>query len=212
MNKRQSHGTRIFDCEKEGRDLCDWLNENQKLSCGKRVATLIENISKGWPKCGYGDLGMIGRVAFVAGRTVTEKIRLIDLPIRIRPDVSALAKVESELKRHKMRPVIMGRAAVPRYKQKNIKPQMHTEFLWTWDYGKDPATRPVHLLMQLCEADYFDRIRNCKKCTIWFFARFRHQLFCSQKCQIDHYRRTDKFKAHHRDYTRTLRRRKRQGK
>lgn len=202
----------IFDCEKEGRDLCDWLNENQKLACGKRVAALIENINKGWPEWRYEDLGI--KVTFPGGRSFTGKIQeidILDLPTRVRPDTSALAKVQRELARHKMRPMIMGRAAVPR-KQKNIKPQMNTGFWWTWDYGKDPATRAVHLLMQLCEAGYFSRIRNCKKCTAWFFAKYRHQVFCSQKCQIAHYRRTDKFKAHHRDYTRTLRRRKRQGK
>ena len=196
MPRRHRHVTRIFDGEKEGRNLCDWLNRNPKLSYSKRIATLIENIHKGWPAWGVEDLEMMASRKF---------------PIRILPNASALRKVEKELSRHKMRPALMGYSAGPD-KPKNHKPHVHSQLLWTWVYGKDPATHAVHLVMQLGEAGLFDRIKQCRKCTAWFFARFRHQVFCSEKCQIAHYRRTDKFKAHHRDYTRALRRRKRQGK
>src|SRR5439155_18678252 len=42
-------------------------------------------------------------------------------------------------------------------------------------------------LFRLGEEGYFDRIRQCRLCSKWLFARFKHQGYCSTKCQLRSY-------------------------
>jgi hypothetical protein len=46
------------------------------------------------------------------------------------------------------------------------------------------------------------RLRRCSQCQKWLFARFRHQTFCSTKCQQKNYTQSDAWKAHRRAYMR----------
>ena len=194
MKNIHSHITRVFAGEEQGAKLCVWLNKNQNSNSAQRVAWLIKEIRKGFPTRTYSDY---------------EKIRDGKFPLRLLPDPKAIKRVNTELARHTMWPEIFGQKWGPA-KTRNYNPLIFNELIWIWKYGKDPVTWAVHDLMRLGEQGLFDRIRQCShsKCNKWFFARFRNQLYDSKKCQVAHYKGTDKFKAHHREYTRDRRLRK----
>jgi len=47
-----------------------------------------------------------------------------------------------------------------------------------------------------------DRMRECRKCGKWFYARFRHQEFCATRCQQTYFWSTEEWKAKRREYMR----------
>src|SRR5260370_18511703 len=66
---------------------------------------------------------------------------------------------------------------------------------WRFDWRPIGRMKPARALaffklLQLAEQGLVDRVRQCAKprCGRWFYARFRHQRFDSQKCQLDVFR------------------------
>lgn len=53
-----------------------------------------------------------------------------------------------------------------------------------------PEGQAAVALLVLFHKGRVDRIRQCPRCRTWFYARFKHQQFCSdpkKKCQSSHY-------------------------
>jgi endogenous inhibitor of DNA gyrase (YacG/DUF329 family) len=81
-----------------------------------------------------------------------------------------------------------------------------------WWRGHAPSEREGHLRMTASEARVLilkltqvgdlTRIRRCRECQKWLFARSRHQTFCSTRCQQKNYTQSDAWKAHRRAYMR----------
>jgi hypothetical protein len=57
-------------------------------------------------------------------------------------------------------------------------------------------------LMRLAELNLLNSLRICKRCALWFFARFAHQEFCRKECRIKHNSSSDKWKEYKRDKAR----------
>jgi hypothetical protein len=64
------------------------------------------------------------------------------------------------------------------------------------------ATEALELILKLTQTGDLTRLRQCNQCQKWLFARFRHQNFCSQKCQQKSYTQSDAWKMHRRAYMR----------
>jgi len=60
----------------------------------------------------------------------------------------------------------------------------------------------LELILKLTQIGYLTRLRRCARCHKWLYARFRHQTFCSMKCQQKQYTDTEEFKAKRRVYMR----------
>jgi hypothetical protein len=60
----------------------------------------------------------------------------------------------------------------------------------------------LELILKLTQLGDLSRLRRCSECQKWLFARFRHQTFCSTKCQQKNYTQSDGWKAHRRAYMR----------
>jgi hypothetical protein len=80
---------------------------------------------------------------------------------------------------------------------------------WKGDLGsrweKHLRMRPseaLELILKLTQVGDLTRLRRCSHCQKWLFARFRHQTFCSTKCQQKNYTQSDAWKAHRRVYMR----------
>lgn len=79
---------------------------------------------------------------------------------------------------------------------------------WRWSSGKYEkhlrmdAGEALQMLLKLVQIGYLNRLRHCLQCNRWLYARFRHQVYCSVKCQQKHYTKTPEFKAHRRRYMR----------
>ena len=64
------------------------------------------------------------------------------------------------------------------------------------------ASEALELILRLTQAGDLARLRRCKECQKWLFARFTHQVFCSTKCQQKNFTQTDEWKEHRRQYMR----------
>lgn len=75
-------------------------------------------------------------------------------------------------------------------------------------YSGRPGRRPIRkfgpldMIFDLARAGQLNRLRHCSHCQEWLYARSRHQIFCSTKCQQKHFTATEAFKAHRREYMR----------
>jgi hypothetical protein len=65
------------------------------------------------------------------------------------------------------------------------------------------ASEALELILKLTLVGDLARLRQCPRCHNWLFARFRHQAFCSTKCQQKNYTHTEAWKAHRRKYMRS---------
>jgi hypothetical protein len=63
----------------------------------------------------------------------------------------------------------------------------------------------LQAILTLARAGYLNRLRRCTCCQRWIYARFKHQNFCSTKCQQKHYARSEEWKAKRRRYMRQYR-------
>jgi hypothetical protein len=66
----------------------------------------------------------------------------------------------------------------------------------------------ISAVLRLAEKGVVHRVRECRQCGRWLFARFEHQEFCGQKCQLAHYHSSDQWKDHRREWMRDYRRKK----
>lgn len=85
----------------------------------------------------------------------------------------------------------------------------HFKNRWALGIHKDglivkPTTleaRAAMAALWLAENGRIDRVRQCLHCRAWFFARFKHQVFCRDRkkmCQWNHYH-TPEWRRQHRE-------------
>lgn len=60
----------------------------------------------------------------------------------------------------------------------------------------------VRLVIDLVASRAILRLRRCKQCGAWYFARLPHQKFCGRRCQAKHFSTTEDFKLNRRQYMR----------
>jgi hypothetical protein len=63
----------------------------------------------------------------------------------------------------------------------------------------------LQMILDFAKVGYLNRLRRCTCCNNWLYAKFRHQDFCSTKCQQKHYAISPEWKAKRRDYMRRYR-------
>jgi len=59
----------------------------------------------------------------------------------------------------------------------------------------------IHGVIELAKLHLLERVNQCE-CGRWFFARFAHQHFSSQRCRKSHHESSEAFKATRREYMR----------
>jgi len=64
------------------------------------------------------------------------------------------------------------------------------------------ANEALEVILKLTQVGDLTRLRRCTNCEKWLFARFRHQTFCSTKCQQKSYTQSETWRAHRRTYMR----------
>jgi hypothetical protein len=79
---------------------------------------------------------------------------------------------------------------------------------WRWSSKKYEkhlrlsAGQALQVMLKLTQIGYLNRLRHCAHCGKWLYARFRHQSFCSVKCQQKQYTQSEEWKTHRRAYMR----------
>ena len=71
---------------------------------------------------------------------------------------------------------------------------------------KSEASQAVWVIARLGKDGLLDRVRQCRVCRRWLFARFLHQRACSSLCSRDAYRKSPKWRKQRAEYMRKYRR------
>ncbi len=189
MIRTYSHVSRQYRGEREGAELATWLNENDLTPGGKRVIRLIERIRAFVPDLQFGE--WVSQEQKGSPRTKF---------------LNDLDEFNAELTHFKMWPMVSGRKTGVGKWGKRREARAAGRLVWKWSYGNNPVTKTVHRIVRLAEQGLFNRVRQCRSCKRWIYARFRHQGFCSTACQQKHRRSDERWKAQHREYMRQYRR------
>jgi hypothetical protein len=64
----------------------------------------------------------------------------------------------------------------------------------------------VQNLLELAELGVLEGLRQCAKCSDWYFAKVRSQRFCTMQCQQSAFRSESEFREHRRKYMAEYRR------
>jgi hypothetical protein len=177
-------------------DLVEFLNET-KTSRGKKIVMILEQM-----------------------------LQLEDMTRPIPPEEPMIAALEwkrTDPKKFKVHWEIEKRRATLQRELSKYRFTPHAEVMiggggqgasqWAvWWRGEHNAKREKHLrmvtsealemILKLTQLGDLTRLRRCRLCKKWLFARFRHQYFCSTKCQQKSYTQTDEWKEHRRRYMR----------
>jgi hypothetical protein len=63
----------------------------------------------------------------------------------------------------------------------------------------------LQMILRFATGGQLNRLRKCSLCSHWMYAKFRHQMFCSTKCQQRHYAQSEKWKLYRSKYMREYR-------
>ncbi len=182
----QSHRTplRTYTGEEECRPLVEWLNRNGQTPAGLRIQawlSFLHILSEAAPSLGGagGTLDLKGLIAAVAkgqGGSRAESLRRLLKDPGI-PKVRLRVKVKFE-------GVGETRRVVPFVAADTVEGET------------------LLIALRVSQKGVLDRVRKCPWCGKWFFARFQHQCFCQTKCQQEHFRDSDAWKEHRREWMR----------
>ncbi|SRR6266496_79119 len=177
-------------------DLLDLLNRTRGLR-GKRIVVILERMQEIEKMTApiQPEEPMI--VAESWRRTAPKKYKL-HWEIE-----KARAILQRELSRYRFSPhaeVVMGGGGlVPSQWAiwwKSDSSAMHEKHL------RMTPSEALEMILKLTQLSELNRLRCCMQCNQWLFARFRHQKFCSIKCQQRNFAQTPEWKEHRRDYMR----------
>lgn len=186
LRKRHVQGETV------GRQLVQWLNSRIKTASHRRIEAVLDNLTHIW-----------GWDVYRPKMKVVKKDlspALIDLAELADPDAhekmeswAPVKKLRRELSRHRFSLKIY------------LDPWNPDETLTLgWDVRTEEQ-KMLLLLVRLCEVGQLHKIRRCRQCRRWFFARKADQLQCSQRCRVSYNQSSPKFKAGRAAYMRQRR-------
>ncbi len=193
--------------EEEGKFLAGWLNSRKGKKSSARLLRLLiglRELSGLSPVAQYANRDALERLLarpgkpFPGGRGRVIRVSLQDLSPS-REYVRKIRRVDAQLARYKVRPRLTVSKA-PLFAKYG-----RARHLWDW-HGKNPETDAVLKLLELEQQGLLDRVRECRRCGQWLFARFVHQRFCTQACQLKAYQSSEYWREHRRQWWRAARR------
>jgi hypothetical protein len=202
LRGKRVENKRTFAGEDLARHLVEWLNANAGSEACRRIVDLIGNfyaVAKGMQP-----MGEVYDVPVEKGRFIIRG----PLPGAAEQTKSWI-ELAGKLNRKLARYSVYAQFTYARVEQ-------HWIFLWRSAKRKYAYVRPVDSarlseteaalkVVDLARYGYVTRVRQCKCGKGWFFAKFKHQIFCSTKCQQTYFRTNAQFKAQRQVYMRNYR-------
>lgn len=191
MSERGHHAQlRTYTGEEECQALVDWLNRDGRKRAGLRIQTwlsFLHVLSEAAPSLGGapGILDLEKVIAALAkgqGGSRTESLRRLLRSVGV-PKVHVRVRIKFE-------DVGGTRRVVPVIAADTVE-------------GEALLT-----VLRISQKGVLNRVRKCPRCGRWFFARFRHQRFCQLTCQQKHFRDSEAWKEHRREWMRDYYRKK----
>ena len=144
-----------------------------------------------------------------AGRTVPNPVLKKISPEKYRQELAVTDKtyqINRELSKYRFLPQARSIGAPrPWTVVWKVLPNMPTKARFRkrlFEFNDGTALR---MILDFARAGYLTRLRKCLRCHNWLYAKFKHQEFCSTKCQQTHYAKSPEWKAKRRDYMRRYR-------
>ena len=205
---------RTYFGEDMAKPLVGWLNKRRKSTDEAKIVQLLERIQKFTRSAvpildssiwliGTGRIEFHGR-KFISPAQMARWRKTGRLPIQtwgkidpkeipkfiaagpLPPDPE-LVRINKELRRYMVHPSLLFQVED------------------RWSVGFKPFSKGSELVsrfIRLAETGLLLRVRRCRKCEQWFFARYYHQAFCSHKCRQKNFRESEKGKLQRREYMR----------
>ena len=208
MNTKRSHVSRTKRGESRAYFLIEWLNGTKGSLANKRVVDLIET---------FRELAEAQSAEFPRARLVPQsKLRATAAQLaNVRKFMVVRRKLKSQLKRYWFQPEQEWTSRgswIVSWRHSNKAGGIYITVSQQGDDVPVNEGDAVLNLFRLGEQGYFDRIQECQLCGKWLFARFKHQAYCSTKCQQQAYKSSEAWKQHRRDWMRGYRKLKSSGK
>jgi len=179
MKRKRSHTAHKFAGQEDGLRFAKWLNNEE----GARIGAEL------------GELQAERRTRKRIADLVQNLNRSAEAYVRNGKADEALAeKIDRELSRYSL--------TVRTFQVKhesNYKTLAEPRWIFGW-YSKagERVAEMIFTIVRLGERGLLARVRTCTRCERWFYAKFNHQRFCGQKCQLLHYQTSEEWKARRR--------------
>jgi hypothetical protein len=181
-----------------------WLNASKEHAGKKRIIELLQTANELATLTTSGELPTIHPLTWKPKGTRTQLKNL-------RRSGRLVRRLRRQLSRYKVYPeVSLGRNGVWRQHWKaltrtselpiTVSAQGDTE---SYSFCEEDV---VLRILELAKQGNLHRIRKCRYCGNWFFARVRHGNYCQRKCQQANFRTSEAFLAKRRKYMRKYRR------
>jgi hypothetical protein len=182
MTTKRQRAPYEFAGQQEAAILLQWLNDEGPRRIGaereggraekrmrERIAQLIEDLNKSAEE-------------FLKSR---------------KPDPEMTQRIDRELARHALRVKTINVEDTSRYKT-------YAEARWLFGWYSSAGSRSAEMIfriVRLGERGLLARLRKCdrERCERWFYAKFNHQRFCSSRCQVLHYQKSEEWKMRRRE-------------
>lgn len=198
MVRSLRHVLRTYAGENDAKPLIEWLNRKPKISERGRIEKLLANLAKVRQK--YGEGGQEHRLEG------DPQLRGLFWPISTFPKSwygkdhnVALREAQAELARHKVWPTLEA-VSNPRSRTSG------SILSFGWKHSRDKAAEAVLHIVMLGKDGNLWRVRQCRHCEKWFYARFSHQGFHSNRCQMAEYKASPSWREKRQKYMRNYRR------
>ena len=202
--------------------LVRYLNESETQKEGRRIVRILEDMQalERLEQPVWGDSEE--EMAFSQGPNarammVTRRGMSVPHPLlrKIAPD-KYRRQLEIEERKHAINQELTRNRFYP-----YVWPSVHRKWMVLWRIQpRAPKRYQVHcgvlemddgltlqMILDFARAGYLNRLRRCTCCNKWLYAKFKHQNFCSTKCQQKHYAQSAEWKAKRRNYMREYRQR-----
>jgi len=181
MIKRKTERARHeFAGQQDGTSLTEWLNGKEPHRIGAERAEM---------RGGERTRKRIARLIEDLNMSAEEYLR------HGVADPKLTKRIDDELARHALRVKTMYVRDEGRFKT-------FAEPKWMFGWYSSAGERSAEMIfriVRLGERGLLARVRRCDHCNSWFYAKFNHQRFCSQRCQVLHYQTSEEWKKRRRD-------------
>lgn len=176
-SKRTAH---IFAGQSEGEQLVKWLNDEEAPRIGASRQEL------------HGE----ARTRKQISRLISDLNESAETFLAEGKSNPALnERIDSEFARHSLRVKAL-------HPQDTGKHKTFAAPKWMFGWYSNTGSRVAEMIfaiVRLGERGLIARVRICAKCNRWFYAKFNHQRFCTNRCQLLHYQTSEEWKARRRE-------------
>jgi len=173
-----------FAGQQEGTDLVQWLNEQVPRRLGLDRNEVREEL----------------RREARTRRRIAQLIRDLNASAEIfvrtgKPDTVLVHRIDRELARYSLKVKQV-------HVQDEDKYKTFAEPRWIFGWYSSAGERAVQMIfgiVRLGERGLLGRVRTCKRCARWLYAKFNHQRFCGKRCQLLHYQTSEERKRRRRE-------------